>query len=318
MSRAKSKDRCAGLGWHGRPARGERAGRPLASNPMGGDAHATPSRTRLWLVGFLALGAMVVSATAGQLTAGWQALGSYRPAEALKIFDASAGSPTPAVAREARFGHAVALLDIQPVSSAALDEARQICAELADSGQDDAAQGGRFFLGRIAQQHLPQPDPEEAARQYRRLIADHPGSPWAESAITRLAVLQIYALHPQTSPAARLAETEKLLAQARTPSAQSDVHYAIANAIFFYRLPSSGALPHLIAAEQLGRMEWPTRIEVLIQIAELSRLGGNRAQAVKYFNTFLKENPRDLRTYVVRQRLAELEKNAGAAASGSR
>ncbi|MBS0631840.1 MAG: tetratricopeptide repeat protein [Verrucomicrobia bacterium] len=259
---------------------------------------------KLLLLAVLAAGPTV----AGQITAGWQALAAYKPAEALKIFDASADSAVSAVAREARFGHAVALLDLQPVSSAALEEARKICADLADSGTDDAAQGGRFFLGRIAQQHQPQPDPEEAARQYRRLIGDHPGSVWAESAITRLAVLQIYALNQGASPAARLAQTEKLLSQARTPSAQSDVHYAIANATFFYRLPAAGALPHLIAAEQLGRMEWPTRIEVLIQIAELSRLAGDRAQAVKYFHTFLQENPRDLRAFVVRQRLAELEK----------
>lgn len=246
------------------------------------------------------------SVTAGQITAGWQALTNYKPAEALKIFDASAGSANPAMVREARFGHAVALLDIQPVSSAALDEARRTFADLADSGTDDAAQGGRFFLGRIAQQHLQQPDPEEAARQYRRLIAEHPGSTWAESAVTRLTLLEIYALNPQTPPAERLAGTEKLLAAARTPSAQSDVHYAIANAIFFYRLPAAGALPHLLAAEQLGRLDWPTRIEVLVQIAELSRLAGDRAQAAKYYKTFLQENPRDLRAFVVRQRLAEL------------
>ncbi len=258
-------------------------------------------------LGWLAL-ALTSAAMAGQITAGWQALSNYRPADALKIFDASAGSPTPAVAREARFGHAVALLDIQPVSTAALDEAKKIFGDLADSGADDSAQGGRFFLGRIAQQHLPAPDPAEAARQYRRLIAEHPGTTWAESAVTRLAVLEIYALNLQAPPATRLAEAEKLLADAHTPSAQSDVHYAIANAIFFHRLPAAGALPHRIAAEQLGRLEWPTRIEVLVQIAELSRLEGNRAQAVKYYHTFLKENPRDLRTYIVHKRLEELEK----------
>lgn len=264
-------------------------------------------RTLLLRLGLLAF-VMAGPAPAGQITAGWQALASYRPAEALKIFDASAGSPTPAVAREARLGRAVALLDIQPVSEAALEEAKKTFSDLTDSGADDAAQGGRFFLGRIAQQHLQVPDPEEAARQYRRLIAEHPGSPWAESAVTRLALLQIYALNQQRSPAVRLAETEKLLALARTPSARSDVHYAIANAIFFYRLPAAGALPHLVAAEQLGRFDWPTRIEVLVQIAELSRLAGDRAQAVKYFKAFLQENPRDLRTYSIRQRLAELEK----------
>jgi tetratricopeptide (TPR) repeat protein len=251
-----------------------------------------------------------VTAAGSELAAGWQALTNYRAEEALRVFDRALASADPAVAREARFGRGVALLDRQPVTASQIDEARGLFTQLADSGTDDPAQGARFFLGRIAQHHLDQPDAAEAARQFRQLIAEHEASVWAQSALSRLALLELYELNPQAVPVVRLANAEKLLAHARTPAAESEVHLAMADATFFYRLPGAGALPHLLAAERLGRLDWTARTEVLVQIAELSRLAGDRKQAARFYRTFLKENPRDLRHYIVRVRLAEMEKPA--------
>ena len=248
------------------------------------------------------------TAAGSELAAGWQALSNYRAAQALEVFDRHLGSADPAVAREARFGRAVALLDKQPVTFSQVDEARTLFTALADSGGDDPAQGARFFLGRIAQHHQAQPDAGEAARQFRRLIAEHEDSIWAQSALRRLALLELYGLNLAAPAADRVAAAEKLLAHARTPAAESELHVAIAEAVFFYRLPVAGALPHLLAAERLGRLDWTARAETLVQIAELSRLGGDRAQAAKFYREFLKENPRDLRHYNVQQRLAEMEK----------
>lgn len=250
------------------------------------------------------------TAAAGELTAGWQALANYHAKQALEIFDLHVSDANTAVAREARFGHAVALLDRQPVAPAQVEESRGLLTALADSGTDDPAQGARFFLARIAQHHLAQPDAAEAARQFRQLIAEHENSVWAQSALGRLALLEIYELNALFPPAARLAEAEKLLTRAHTPAAETEVHLAIADAVFFYRLPATGALPHLLAAERLGRLDWTARTEALVQIAELSRLAGDRGQAAKFYRTFLQENPRDLRHYIVRERLAEMEKPA--------
>lgn len=254
---------------------------------------------------------LATTAVAGQLTAGWQALANYRAAQALEIFDHELGSPDPAVQREAKFGRGVALLDRQPVSPSQVEEARAIFTALADGGTDDFAAGARFFLGRIAQHHLAEPDNAEAARQYHRLIVEHGNSVWAQSALGRLALIEIYELDRDQPPTARLAAAEKLLAYARTPAAETEVHLAIADGIFFYRLPAGPALPHLLAAEKLGRLDWVVRMDVLVQIAELSRLEGNRAQAAKFYRQFLKENPRDLRHYNVQQRLAEMEAPVG-------
>jgi hypothetical protein len=250
------------------------------------------------------------ASAASELAPAWQALADYHAKQALEIFDHHMSDAGTAVAREARFGRAVALLDLQPVTPGQVEEARGLLTALADGGTDDPAAGALFFLGRIAQHHLAEPDAAEAARQYRELISRFEDSVWAQSALSRLALLELYELNPGWAPAARIAGAERLLAHAHTPAAQSEVHCALAEAIFFYRLPATGALPHLLAAERLGRLDWTTRMETLVQIAELSRLAGNRQQAAQFYRTFLKENPRDLRDYIVRERLAEMEKPA--------
>ncbi len=257
------------------------------------------------------LGFAAFVAAGAELTPGWQALANYRAEEALKVFDGLLDDPNPAVAREARFGHAVALLDRQPVSDSQVAEARRMFTELAGSGTDDFAQGARFYLGRIAQHHQLQPDPAEAARQYRQLIAEHADSIWAQSALSRLALVMIYDLDPAVPPATRIAGVEKLLADAKTPSAESELHLAIASAIFFYRLPSAPALPHLLAVVQLGRVEWTVRSEVLVQLAELSRQAARKADALKYYQMFLMENPLDPREYIIHERMKGLEQPAG-------
>lgn len=260
-------------------------------------------------MGALFLGLILVAtAGAGDLTPGWEALARFHARQALEVFDPHLADSNPAVAREAQFGRGVALLDRQPVGPGQVEEARRLFAALAERGSDDVAAGARFFLGRIAQHHLTEPDNAGAARQFRQLIAEQGDSIWAQSALGRLALLEMYALNAELPPAARIAVAEKLLADARTPAAQSEVHYAIADAVFFYRLPPGGALPHLLAVERLGRIDWTGRMEVLVQIAELSRLTGDRQQAAKFYRKFLEENPRDLRVYLIKERLAEMEK----------
>lgn len=259
-------------------------------------------------IAFLIIGFSVVLAqSAGaDLQKGWQELAGYRAERALEVFDAVKSAADSSTAREARFGRAVALLDKQPVTTAQLNEARRLFTELADSGTDDFAQGARFFLGRIAQHHLTTPDAAEARRQYRQLLDEHVDSIWAQTAISRLALLEIYGMNLNDSPANRIARTEELLRYMRTPTAESELRYVIASAIFFYRLPASGALKHLLAAERLGRLGWNERREVLVQIAELSRLEGNAVQAAEYYGKFLDENPRDQRHYIVKERLEAL------------
>jgi len=254
-------------------------------------------------------GATATAVADPELAAGWQALAGYHAERALPIFDRKLAAADPAAAREARFGHAVAILDKQPVSADQIDETRRIFTELAANNSDDVALGARFFLGRLAQNHQQTPDPAEAAREYRQLIAGQVDSVWAQTALSRLAILEIYALNLSSPPEVRIARADQLLALAHTPSAACELHLVIANAIFFYRLPGGPTLPHLLAAVQSGRLDRAIRTEVLVQVAELSRLAGDKAQAARYYQLFLDENPIDFRCYIVRERLAAVEKS---------
>jgi len=283
----------------------------LAPPPSATPGPGSPSAADISRSGRTAVRPRPGQAAAGggpRLAAGWQALADYKAKAALEIFDAGIDATVPAVAREARFGHGIALLDKQPISPAQIDEARRTFAALAESGTDDLASAAEFFLGRIAQHHQAVADPAEAAGHYRQLIAEDPDSTWAQAAVGRLAILEIYQLGLSSAPQDRIARAEELFASAHTPAATSELHVSIANAIFFYRLPAAGALPHLLAAERLGRLDSAARTEVLVQIAELSRLAGDKPQAARFYRTFLRENPIDLRRYIVKERLAAVEK----------
>ena len=104
-----------------------------------------------------------------------------------------------------------------------------------------------------------------------------------------------------------MAKAERLIPVARGPAAQSELHWLVAEAMFHYRLPPLPALPHLLAAERLGRLDAVTHADVLVQIAELSLKAGNPAQARTYFQKLLDTYPRDQRGYMVKRKLAELD-----------
>lgn len=264
------------------------------------------SKLMRWVVAFLVASTVSV-ATAQTLADGWRALGDYRAEEAVRIFERLGRGVDAAAGREARFGQAVALLARQPITPVQVETARGIFAGLAETATDDVGLGARFYLARIAQHHAAQPDEVAAARLYRELIELRPDSVWAQTALSRLAILQIYALDPALAPAERVARAERLIPVARGPAAQSELHWLVAEAMFHYRLPPLPALPHLLAAERLGRLDAVTHADVLVQIAELSLKAGNPAQARTYFQKLLDTYPRDQRGYMVKRKLAELD-----------
>jgi hypothetical protein len=241
-------------------------------------------------------------------SAGWTALARLKADEALQAFAADPAAATPAGAREASFGRAVSLLARQPISPEQVAESRTIFAGLAEGGTDDVALGARYFLGRIAQHHQAPADPAEAARQYRRLLAEHEASGWAQVALSRLVLLELYPADAAVTPAARVAAGEQLLARAHLPVAQSELHLVLADAIFYYDLPAAAALPHLLAAEKLRCLDQPTRADTVIQIAEVSGLTGDRVQARRFYETFLTEFPLDQRRFMVGQKLKALDR----------
>lgn len=253
----------------------------------------------------LLLGALASAAPAGTLAEAWQLLANYRPDQALPKFE-QLGARGGADARTARLGAALSLLAQPSTVPDRVAKARALLAALAADGTDDSALAAQFYLARLAEFQAEPPDPVQAAAGFQRLIAGHPDSIWAQAAVPRLAILLLYTAAGPADPAARVAAAEHLAGSARAPLAVMELHLVIADAIFHYRLPDGEALPHLLAAERAGGMDAATRADVLTQIAELSRLGGDPAQAARYYRTFLAEYPRDARQYPIRRQLASL------------
>ncbi|HND62305.1 MAG TPA: tetratricopeptide repeat protein [Opitutaceae bacterium] len=237
--------------------------------------------------------------------AAWELIGAYKPEQALKEFQASAGGDQ----RRHQLGEAMALL-AQPIPVPDRVARGRALLEAVAAGDDDLALAARFYLGRVAEFQAEPPDPRAAALRFERLIAEHPDSRWAQAALSRLAILWLYTAAGPATPAARVDEAERLAAAARQPQAIADLHLVIADAVFHYRLPDARALPHLLAAERTAVLDPATRADVLVQIGELARLGGDRALAEKFYRTFLQEYPRDARQYPIRQQLAGLAKAA--------
>lgn len=256
---------------------------------------------------FWLLLALVPPGRAAELADGWAALADYRAEEALRIFSAVANTADPAVTRQAELGRGVTLLALQPVSQTQIEQARSILSALTASQADEAALGAWFYLARIAQHHRAQAEPAEAARCYRRLLELAPDSAWAQSALGRLALLELYVPDGRGTLEQRFDRVSSLLVLARTPEARCDLHWLMAEAVAFHRLPAAQALPHLIAAEQTGRLDVVTRPDVLVQVAELSRRAGDTVAAREYYERFLRDYPRDNRDYLVRQRLEALD-----------
>ena len=240
---------------------------------------------------------------AGALAEAWQALANNRPDLALPQFErlAAQGRADP---RSVRFGTALSLLAQPTDLPNRVARARVLLAALAADGTDDVALGARFQLARLAEFQADPPDPVQAAKIFRQLIAEQPASAWAQAALPRLAVLLLYTPAGPADPAKRVAAAEPLLGSARQPAVAVELHLIIADAIFHYRLPDAGALPHLLAAGQSAGLDAATRGDVLVQIGELLRLAGDPARAARYYRAFLAEYPRDARQYAVHQRLA--------------
>ncbi len=234
--------------------------------------------------------------------AAWELLAAYRPEAALAQFRSAAGG----VSRSGQFGEAMALL-AQPLPVPdRVTRGRALLEGVAAGHDNDLALAARFYLARVATLQAEPSDPRAAATGFERLIAEHPDSRWAQAAVPRLAILRLYTAAGPADPAARIAEAERLVPAARLPSTSAGLHLVIADAVTYYRLPDAGALPHLLEAEQTGVLDVVTRADVLVQIGELARLGGDRALAERFYRTFLREYPRDSRQFPVRRQLAAL------------
>ena len=250
--------------------------------------------------------------TADPVTATWELVARHLPDEAAARIRTAPVSGD----REAALARAVVRMDATPVSDGRLQEVADQLEELA-RGDDEMAQAAGYLAARLYQAHFYRPDFPRAALAYEALAARHPGGYWAQLGLVKLALLQLYVLGAPAAPAARIAAAEALLPRVTIPELQCDLHIVLGRAQLFHGQPLGGVLAHLLAADRIGGLTGLKRAELQVQIAELSRRDGQRAQAREYFQRFMAENEVDARVYTVKAILAEMDR-ADSAAEGRR
>jgi hypothetical protein len=211
---------------------------------------------------------------------------------------------------EARLGRAALLLVQQPKTDANIQAATAQLEALAGDPNPatlEIAATARYLLGRVAHLHRTPPDPEAAAVQYRRLLADHPGHFLADQALVKLALIELQ--KPALTPEERTAAIDTYASQADAlarPSSRRDLHLLLARITEQYRLGDERALRHYLAADAAGVHRPTLRANVLVSIGEIASRIGREDVARTYFERFLAEFSRDYRRALVRDKLAAL------------
>jgi hypothetical protein len=210
--------------------------------------------------------------------------------------------------RESRFGEAVALLNVQPRTTANVEHAGQLLGALAqEKADDDFGIMAEYYRGRIAEVHRSPVDRPAALAIYESLMRTHPGHLFAQMAAVKACVLRLYVVENSLPMAVRWERAEAQRSFFTWPEAQRDYHLVMADSLSRFGGPLERELEHALAAERAGHMDRITRANNALRVAEISRKLGRKDRAIEYYRKFLQEYSREVRVHLVRQRLSELE-----------
>jgi hypothetical protein len=230
----------------------------------------------------------------------WQTLSVGLYADAFGQFSAVGNG------REAQLGLALTQLNRSPVTPTSLDEAQLALAALA-AGDDTTGHAARYFLGRMQQMHPVHPDARAALVEYERLVATGADDPWCRLALVKLAILRLTVLPGPGPVAAQLAAVEPLLAHTTDVATQHDLHIVISEVRMNHRIYDATTLGHLQAALATTRVGDVSRPEMLIQVARVATLLGQREVAREHYEKYLHDYPHERRAFTVSEALKHLD-----------
>ena len=265
-----------------------------------------PRTRRLPFALLLAAPAVFAAADAGEPEEAFRALTLYRFPEARAGFEEAGGTPA------ARFGLALALINLQPKTEANLARADALLDTLTvTAGTDpELARAARFYRGRIAQVHRRQPDPAAAQRLFRGLMDEAPDTFWGQFAGVKWTTLEIYTAGPPGERAARLAQLESLTPFFTLPRFAKDYHNIMANAYEALGLSDERAFAHLAACWRIGIARGVDQGDFLARLGTLAERLGRRDDARAYYAEFLQRFQRDERRHLIARRLDTLGASA--------
>ncbi len=211
--------------------------------------------------------------------------------------------------RETNYLKGILFLNIQPKTESNLDQAVHLLESVRSANpEDDLGIASLYFIGRIAQIHRSQPDYAKSESIFQELTQKYPTHVLAQQAMVKLTTQRIYTAKNRDELAIRLHEAEKFSPLITSRAASTSYHTIMADAYLRFTKETSQAMRHFQLADASGITNQQQRSNTLVQIAEIARTLNQPSVAISYYEKFLLEFPRDRRTFMIKESLADLKK----------
>lgn len=227
---------------------------------------------------------------------------------------AQLGGDQPDGDREARFGYAATLINVQPKTDANLQRATDVFESLIEADpNDDFAAYSRFLLGRIEEIHRLDPNTAKAVEIYRALLDDMPENRYAQWALPKLAALLLFDLEAPVGDRSGIIEVETRAAKLTDPASIRDTQFAIAQYYTDFEPNDEKVLEANLIAIDAGVERRAARGNVFFRTGEIARELGRYDVARQSYQNFLDTFARENRRTFVQRRFDELPDSTPAA-----
>lgn len=242
------------------------------------------------------------------VAAAWERATAYNYNEAHRIFSKAIKTHHQGDTREAAFGQALMLLNYQPKTVGNIKRAGEVFESLAGAAAtDDIAVLSLYFIGRIYQVHQRETDFARAAEYFLEAIERAPRHRFGQLAVARLATVWLYEPVSRNEKRSRFHRLRGIGDGLTYEPARRDFNYVMGVACLCFDLSKEYAIEHLREVEAAGLHQRRSIASIYSRIGETARQLGDIKTAEEYFAKFLAEFPREERTRLIRERLANLK-----------
>jgi len=209
--------------------------------------------------------------------------------------------------RHARLGLALVTLNDPPKTNAKTQRVAEQLKSLIAEADDDLSIMAKYQLARLYHVHFFPARLEEARASYFALFEEHPQHFFGQHALMKLATLDLFAEWPVEDADGLIKRWEDRLSDFVDPVVRRNMLKKLGDAILWYDLPKSRALPLYLEANEIGFSRFDVRTLMMLKVYNISVSEGlpeiTRVVATRY----LEEFPSDLWSQYMREQLEALD-----------